>query len=144
MTSSRLSKRDEVALRSEGALEAAEQALGRVERALSAPDWLMFVRDGALGQERVDDAVDAVLRVDLAFGTELSTRRNRAAELARRKLRELGVESRATRLEDLLAQLVARASTAAPAGPSHSRRVWAPWLIIAGLLGSYAAYWFLK
>lgn len=99
-------------VRSEGALDAVEVALTRVENVLRAPDWLAHLRAQTEVPQRIDDAVDQVLRVDLAIGTELGVRRNKVAELARDRLRKLGVESTATKLDDLLVQLVARARVA--------------------------------
>jgi hypothetical protein len=113
--------RDEVQTRSEGALQAAEGVLSRLTDALTAPDWLMRVRGQMVLPDRIDDAVAQVLRVDLAIGTELATRRNKVAELTRGRLRELGVEPTATRLDDLVSQLVARARVAEPRPPAPPR-----------------------
>ncbi|MBL8958075.1 MAG: hypothetical protein JNK82_45295 [Myxococcaceae bacterium] len=101
--------RDEVSTRSEGALEAAERALTRVENGLGTSEWFAYARAQTRMPRLLDEAIEQVARVDSGTGAGLRARYDRCRRLARRRLERLGSTSDATRLDDLLAQLVARA-----------------------------------
>jgi CRP-like cAMP-binding protein len=101
--------RDEVRTRSEGALDGAELALRHVENGLNTTSWFAYARAQTRMPERLDDAIEQVARLDARAGAELRRRYARCLRLARKRLTRLGAEPTATRLEDTLAQLVARA-----------------------------------
>lgn len=101
--------RDEVRTRSEGALDAADLALTHVENGLSTSMWFAYVRAQARMPERLDDAIEQVARLDARAGAELRERYVRCLKLARKRLKRLGSAPTTPRLEDALAQLVARA-----------------------------------
>ncbi len=110
--------RDELARRSEGALDTVDDAVLRTEiliRLLREPDWLFRIREAPeLIREEVerekllDEAVARVQKLDASATEPLAAARVRLAKVAASRLRELDVESTASKLEDLLAQLVAR------------------------------------
>lgn len=110
--------RDELAKRSEGALDTVDDAVIRTDllvRLLREPDWLFRVREApALIREEVerekllDEAVARVQKLDASAVEPLTAARARLAKIAASRLRDLDVDSTASKLEDLLAQLVAR------------------------------------
>lgn len=110
---------DELATRAEGALTVVETSLAHcehLERTLKTMDWLQqlraepsLLRDEVGREAELEKAVTRVHKLDPDALKPLGAVRRRLARLASRRLRDLGVEPTATKLEDLLAQLVSRA-----------------------------------
>ena len=111
--------RDELAKRSEGALDVVDAATadcGLLERLLKAPDWLVRLRaapslvsDEVAKEAELARAVARVDKLDASALKPLGAARKRLAKRVKARLRELEVEPSPAKLEDLLAQLLARA-----------------------------------
>jgi hypothetical protein len=100
-----------VRIKSEGALGSVEETIARYEKIEQLLEQPVELVANALPSANIDlEAVARLERLDPVPARRLEEVCKRVAERTRRQLRERDIEPTALRVEDLLAQLIARAN----------------------------------
>jgi len=128
-----------IRIRSEGALESVEDAIRRYQKIEELLRFSVEEIHQELPSPAIDEAALAQLeKLDSEPVRTLNALRTRVAQTVREQLRKRDIEPTAIRVEDLLAQLVARAQAKRPGKPPRSPQANAAlWAVVLLLL------WFL-